>query len=184
MERLKKLALILELADKLREKGSWCGETHLQKTVYFLQEMAKVPTEYDYILYKHGPFSFDFRDEIYSLISDRMMKLTPQPYPFGPSLETTEVSEKFRSKFKVTLKRYGCSINFLTEKLACEGVASLERLSTALYVFLKKPNEDQAVQAKTIVELKPHVSFEKALSAVQELESIRRQYSQFCSPGM
>lgn len=184
MERLKKLAVILELADKLKKKGSWCGETHLQKTLYFLQEMAKVPTGYEYILYKHGPFSFDFRDEISSLISDRMMKLTPQPYPFGPSLETTEVSENFRSKFKVTLNKYCCSINFLAEKLADEGVASLERLSTALYVFLKYSSSEQEAQAQKIVDLKPHVSFEKALAAVQELESIRRQYDQVCTPEM
>jgi len=176
MERLKKLAVILELADKLRQKGSWCGETHLQKTVYFLQEMAKTPTGYDYILYKHGPFSFDFRDEINSMLSDRMMKLTPQPYPFGPSLETTEASKVFRSKFKVTLKKYGPSIDYLADKLADKGVASFERLSTALYVTLNKPDADQTTRANTIVELKPHVSFDKAIEAVREFDSIKQEF--------
>jgi hypothetical protein len=30
MNRLQRAALLTELADKLRQQGSWCGETHLQ----------------------------------------------------------------------------------------------------------------------------------------------------------
>lgn len=30
--------------------SGWCGETHLQKAIYFLQTLLNVPTDFDYIL--------------------------------------------------------------------------------------------------------------------------------------
>ena len=30
-------AVLLTLLDALKQRGSWCGETHLQKSVYVLQ---------------------------------------------------------------------------------------------------------------------------------------------------
>jgi hypothetical protein len=66
MNRLQRAALLTELADKLREQGSWCGETHLQKATYFLQTLRLVPTGYDFILSKFGPFAFDLAEETIS----------------------------------------------------------------------------------------------------------------------
>ena len=43
MNRLQRAAILLTLLDALRQRGSWCGETHLQKSVYFLEEMCGVP---------------------------------------------------------------------------------------------------------------------------------------------
>ena len=43
MERLKRYAIVLSLIEQLRERGGWCGETHIQKTTYFLQNLLKVP---------------------------------------------------------------------------------------------------------------------------------------------
>ena len=61
MERLQRAAILTELMDRLRADGSWCGETHVQKATYFLQEVLGVQTGFEYILYKHGPYSFDLR---------------------------------------------------------------------------------------------------------------------------
>ena len=47
MDRMRRAALLLNLADRLKERGSWCGERNLQKAVYFLQEMLKVPLGYE-----------------------------------------------------------------------------------------------------------------------------------------
>lgn len=58
MERLNRAAVLLNLVETLRSKGSWASETHFQKAAYFLQELLRVPLEFEFILYKHGPFSF------------------------------------------------------------------------------------------------------------------------------
>ena len=64
MTRLQRVAVLTKLTEKLHESGSWCGETHLQKAAYFLQELFNVLLVYEFILYKHGPFSFALRDEL------------------------------------------------------------------------------------------------------------------------
>ncbi len=59
LTRLQKDALIAEMAERLHEKGSWCGEIHLQKALYFLQELFEVPTRFNFILpvfVRRGPF--------------------------------------------------------------------------------------------------------------------------------
>jgi hypothetical protein len=43
MNRTQHQAVLLSLIQQLRENGSWCGETHIQKSAYFLQEMLGVP---------------------------------------------------------------------------------------------------------------------------------------------
>lgn len=78
MDRLKRGAILVQLVRELRENGSWCGETHLQKGTYLLQELTKVPLGLEFILYKHGPFSFDLRDELTGLRADEVIALQPQ----------------------------------------------------------------------------------------------------------
>jgi hypothetical protein len=70
MKRQKRDAILLELIDKLERRGSWCGETHIQKATFFLQEMLRVPMDFGFILYKHGPFSFELRDELTAMRAD------------------------------------------------------------------------------------------------------------------
>ena len=60
-------AILLDLAAQLREHGSWTGETHVQKAAYFVQELLGVPSGFRFVLYRHGPFSFDLRASLNKL---------------------------------------------------------------------------------------------------------------------
>jgi uncharacterized protein YwgA len=62
MKEAQNRAILVTLIKSLRSKGSWCGETHIQKAAFFLQQLTGVPIDFDFILYKHGPFSFDLRE--------------------------------------------------------------------------------------------------------------------------
>ncbi len=113
MENLKRTSIILEFLDQLKKYGSWCGETHIQKAMYFLQELGDVPTGFPYVLYKHGPFSFDFRDELTALRADGLLEMTPRPYPYGPSLSVTESGRRLKAHYPKTLGKYQNKINFI-----------------------------------------------------------------------
>jgi hypothetical protein len=65
------------LTRRLDEQGSWSGETHIQKAAYLLRELMDIPFGFDFILYKHGPFSFELRDELSSMRSDRLLERQP-----------------------------------------------------------------------------------------------------------
>jgi len=174
MERLQEATIILTLADALRARGSWCGETHLQKSVYFVKELSNVPLEFDFILYKHGPFSFDLRDELTAMRADGLLNLHVQPYPYGASLIPTESSKKITAKYLRTVSNFQDRIEFVADRLGNKGVAQLEQLATALYVTKKEATATKSIgdRAKRLHELKPHVSMEDARVAVEDVDQI------------
>ena len=174
MDRQKKAALLTLLADNLRKKGSWCGETHLQKAAYFLQELQKVPVSYDFILYKHGPFSFELRDDLTAMRSDGLFDLLPQ-WPYGPTLIPTQKSKKLRQQYSKTLRKYEKKLNFVCDQLGKQNVSELEKLATALYIRLEAPAKSETQRAKQLHSLKPHVSLDDSLDAVKTVDVIAKR---------
>ena len=175
LDRLQKASLIIEFINKLKEKGSWCGETHIQKATYFLQGLTGVPLDFEFILYKHGPFSFDLRDELTAMRADGLIKNEIQLPPYGPSLLPTDLGNKIHDHFPKTTKKYSSEIEFVSEYLGDKSVAELERMGTALYAILKNIGNDKSERAEEIHKLKPHVSTEEALLALNKVEGMIKE---------
>lgn len=171
MDRLKRDAILIRLIESLHHKGSWCGETHVQKATYFLQEMVRAETGFDFILYKHGPFSFDLRDELAAMQADGLVSLKMQHPDYGPSIVTDSAAETLCKRYPKTLGKHAALIQFVADKLGDKRVTELERLATALLV-----RRELGIQAKPeecaarIHELKGHISVEEALKAVQMVQ--------------
>jgi uncharacterized protein YwgA len=166
MERLKRSAIVLSLIERLREKGNWCGETHIQKTTYFLQELLKVPMGFKFILYKHGPYSFDLIDELTAMRADMLVQLKSQQ-PYGPSIIPGPTSEQLKRLFPKTLKKYEDKVYFIASQLADYGVADLERIATAFFIANEKDMSTPTEIATKINKIKPHISTEQALEALE-----------------
>lgn len=172
MNRIKKVAIILRLIDKLREKGSWCGETHLQKATFFLQELMRVPTEFNFVLYKRGPFSFELRDEIASIRADGLIELEPH-WPYSPRIVPSSRSKYIQDMCSKTVSKYEDHISFVARQLGSKGVTALERLATALYVTKNiAPNTTTEERAEKLASLKSHICLETAKAAIEEIEKI------------
>jgi uncharacterized protein YwgA len=173
MNETRRMVVLSELIEALDRRGSWCGETHIQKNAYFLDELLGVPfEEYDFILYKHGPFSFELRNELTGMRADGLLALEAQPYPYGPSLVTTDLAQNLKSRFRQTLERYRPAVEFVAEHLGNKGVVELERLATALYVTRELPNASVEDRAQRLVHLKPHVPLTSATNAVERVDQI------------
>ena len=172
MDRFKRVALVTSLVDRLREEGSWCGETHVQKAVYFLQALFDVPSNFEFILYKHGPFSFDLRDELTSLRADELIALEVQ-LPYGPRIITTERGKYIQEARTKTVEKWGEAVEFIAEKLGGKDVVELERLATALFVT-KNTEEAASVEerAEELTRLKSHIQMDTATNAILELDAI------------
>ncbi len=172
MDRLKRAAILTRLVQGLRERGSWCGETHAQKTTFFLQDLMEVPLGFDFILYKHGPFSFDLRDELTGLRADELVVLQPQ-WPYGPRIALTDRVTYIQSICPKTLAKYDSRIGFIAEKFGTKGVKELERLATAFYITRRsEAGESIDERAGWLTELKPHVPYDSARTAVEEVDRI------------
>jgi hypothetical protein len=175
MKRLQRAALLTELVEQMRGHDSWCGETHLQKATYFLQELLSVELGYDFVVYKHGPFSFDLRDELEGFASDKLIRYQPQVPPYGPRITVTDEGEGVQEMYQRTLASQADKIAFVAEKLDARGVIDLERLATALYVTLDAPEESMEQRARLLRELKPHIPEPAALRAVRTVDEIRAE---------
>ncbi len=161
---------MLELALALKSNGSWAGETHVQKAGYFLDELLNVPTGLEFILYKHGPFSFDLRELLTEMEASGFIRWCPSP-PYGPSIGEGALGKTLRTKFANLSTEYSSHIKFIAEHLGARNVANLERIATALYVETEGYTGSSRVGR--IVELKPHVDVSLAERAVEEFDQIR-----------
>ena len=170
MDRLQRASVLLALNEQLRAAGSWAGETHMQKATYFLQHLMGVPLAFDFILYKHGPFSFDLRDELTAMRAQGFLRLEPQ-YPYGPTLVAGEKSELLKNTFRTMIEGYIPKIRFVSEKLASKTVTDLERTATALYVTLEGQTATTD-RVRRLNQLKPHIAPEDAQAAVSEVDGI------------
>jgi len=81
--KLKRYAVVTLLVEKLNKHGSWCGETHIQKAMYFLKELFPEIVDYSFMLYKYGPFSFELRDDIGIMVTEGILDVVPM-FPYGP----------------------------------------------------------------------------------------------------
>ena len=171
MGRMTNAALITRLIEQLREFDSWCGETHVQKTAYFLQHLMQVPLGFDFILYKHGPFSFGLRDELTALRADNLLTLEHDAR-YSPRIAATSQSKYIQERFPKTLAKYSSRISFIAQRLGPKGVVQLERLGTALYVNLKS-DMPAAQRVTRIRNLKPHIAEDDANRAVREVDEIK-----------
>jgi hypothetical protein len=171
MPEFKDASLILVLTEKLRENQSWAGETHLQKAVYVLSCVLGVPVPFSFILYKHGPFSFELRDEIGWMRSSGFLEWEVRSNYYGPSLRPGQLGPILKKQFPEQPAKYSDEIEFVATRFAGKNVASLERLTTAIYVTLDEhtPSDKRAVR---IHSLKPHISVPDADAAVLEADAL------------
>jgi len=179
VKRRQRQAVLAAVDQQLAAEGSWCGETHLQKAVYFLQTLLDVPTDFDYILYKFGPFSRELRAELATMRADGFLELVPRPQPYGPTLDVTpSAQQQLVARWPKTLKRYASGLDFVAQQLGHLGVSDLERLATALWVRRELPDASRDVQALRLNEIKPHVSLTDAADALAEVEGMEAEADQ------
>ena len=174
MKESKREVLVLDFVRRLKAAECWCGETHIQKATYFLQEFMRVPLGFNYIFYKHGPFSFDLNDQLTALRGNGLVELRSHE-PYGPHLHASATADEYLKLFPKTIGLYHSHMDFVVRKLAAKNINELERLATALYVRLEEPDKDDAARAKRIHQLKPHVGVSDALTALREVDAFEQE---------
>lgn len=166
-------AVVASLVEKMQDRHGWCGETHIQKTAYFLKGLMGVPLGYDFIIYKHGPYSFDLRDDLMAMKATRFVKTESRSPYYGPSFRQGELSEVLTGRFPKTLKNYERQIEFIAEELSDKDVRQLERLGTALFITSRESEASIEERARMLKELKPHVPINAAREAVEEVDELK-----------
>ena len=175
MKQRQREAVLAALASELRQHDSWCGETHMQKATYVLQELLDVPLGFDHILYKYGPFDYGLRDELALMRADGLVE-TEQVRGYGPRLRVTEGGERqLLKRWPKTVSSYRRRLSFVAKRFGDKGVGELERLATALWVRREHPDATVEEQARRLHEIKPHVGVDRAQEALDQVAEWERE---------
>ena len=170
MNEFDRRALICHLVRTMRDEGSWTGETQIQKSVMFLQELLDVPVGYDFVLYLHGPFSFELRSELTLMRVRLYLDVEPRAH-YGASFTLGRRGEKVNP----IPSEYQHAIDFVAKEVSRNDVRSLERLSTAYFLQIGDESSDASAIAAEINRLKPHISIGQALRAIEEVDELRQR---------
>ncbi len=169
MQQSERQALICRLIQAMQNEGSWAGQTHIQKSVLFLQDLMGVPMGYQFVLYLHGPFSFDLRNELAKMRARLMLDIKPRSI-YGPSFDLGHWGDQAAARSE---KRYEEAIQFVAKKVSCNDTRTLEELSTAFFLKDKYPNLSDSDIAIWINKLKPHITTSRAYFAIGKVEELR-----------
>lgn len=178
MDRLSyslRCTIIIDLIKRLRERGSWCGETHIQKAMYISQDLAKANFGYKFIMHKHGPFSFDLKDELAAMRASNIVDFAFPQRDYGPSIRPTDFGERVYCTNQESIEKYKRINVFVADWLATSDVRQLEKVATAYYVTKKHPRDPVAERAKKISSLKPHVDTFAAEAAIRTVDQKRAE---------
>ena len=170
MERLQKATLISEMLNRMIDKGSWGGETHLQKCAFFLQEMRNVPTGYLFQLHMYGPYSFDLSDELVRLRGVGMMLLIPRNN--GSGLKVSKLGQSLRKHFPRTLEKYSDDIDFVTDNFGDLNASELGKLATAYHFILQDKDSSDEDIAKKVNKVKSHILISEGMEAAKMVRTI------------
>ena len=170
MERWDQYGLMAELALKLEGVSPQFGKTVLQKLVYILQTVYRVPCGYDYILYNYGPFSGELADDLSFFASMDGVKIE-WGQGFGYKIKKADKTEHFRERGKGFLTKYAPQLEKVVEEFGGMNAKELELRSTILYVSREEPIGKE-VLLNRVKEIKPHFSISEIDSAYRELQHL------------
>lgn len=172
MKQSQRVALLTLLNREMLRRGSWCGETHIQKATFLLQELLGVRLGFEFVLYRHGPFSFELRDELSSMQADDLVSLQLRQPGYGPAFVPTPFSDTFLERFPKTTARYGAQIEFIAGELSRMNVVELERIATAFFITQEGSTESIGERIEQLVELKPHITVADASHAFEDIDRL------------
>jgi hypothetical protein len=172
MKESQRLGLLASVVQMLDEAGSWTGRMHIQKLVYFGQELLGVQSGYEFVLYQRGPYSFDLDGDIRSLRSIAAVDIKPSP-PYGPSYFRTSLGGAI-SKLSPVQEDLKGKLEALAGELGPKTASELELLATTHYVLHEGRCKTDKDIVDRVVSLKPQFTpgqVDQALGQVRQLET-------------
>lgn len=168
-------ALIVTLAEKMQEKGYWFGKTALQKLVYLLGAVYKVPCGYQYSLYIHGLFCSELTDDLDYMNALGGVSVNFDSRVNGYSISPAQGGNVIKSKAEDFLATHREQIDKLLDEFGFMKTRDLELRSTIVFVDRAARREKRTLSRQEFIReihgIKPHFSVLEIESAVAELEA-------------
>lgn len=160
----RKPALVLAVIRGLRAHGSWTGKTHVQKSLFLMKMTSQIDIPFAYVLYKHGPYSFELESELEQMRSYAAVKAEPDPDGYGvvlmpgPGAAFVEQGARLNEVEQAQVEQ-------ICRFVGKRNVSELERLATAAWIRVNESLDESRAVASRLNQLKPHVPLQEAEAA-------------------
>ena len=183
MEWSQRWGLVCNLVEAMVEAGSWVGETHIQKSTLFLQELLDVQMEYEFVLYLHGPYSFDLSEELAEMRARGVLDIEPRRDKYGPSFRLGHWGKRLDEWVspphnELNGSKTRAAVKFVAQNISTKTARELERIATAFFLRAKDPDRSVEETAQWINELKPHIPIEASRVAVRQVIQLKEEVAQ------
>ncbi len=172
--QLERVATIGEITRRFPSK---IGRTGLMKCLYFLEVIRGVPLGYSFRLYTYGPFDSGVLDDLRYAEALDVVTSTPVYFSggYGYEIESSDRNEDLIGRSEEFVKKYRADVDWVIDMFASKSAASLEILSTLIYVERESREANVPVSVEKIVasvrDIKPHHSEENIRSEADWLRS-------------
>lgn len=167
-------ALIVLLTEKMQENRQRFGKAALQKLIYLLQTVFKVPVGYQYSLYIHGPFCSELMDDLDYVSCIGGVVVTMDQDSSGYSILPSHNAVLIKNKGQDFLTTYQPQIKKLLTEFGSMRVRDLELRSTIIFVDRDAVTSNREIKRIDFIQeikgIKPHFSYEEIKKTVAELE--------------
>jgi len=163
--------IVKSVINDLIKNGSWCGKTHIIKTLYLLKATKQIDIPFDFLLYKHGPYSFDVEDALAVMKSYGAIEgddLNTGPY--GEMLKLGENADYPQKFLKLTDEEHKV-ISAICKLIDKKDVKALERLATTAWIIDQEGEKDPEKISNRVHELKPHIPKDTVKESYDEIIS-------------
>ncbi len=167
MDRLCQARFVSDVVGALRENGSWTAESHVQKCIYMVKELFDAEVPFCFVPYKHGPYSFELRDEIGRLLSARVLVSEPAR-PYGPRIRSRSDSAHLRRQLERVNHGLSEEIVFVAGKIGEMPASDVGLLATGILV-LKEQDTLEVSSQESLIRfrcLKPAVEEETCIKYI------------------
>lgn len=166
---LKRLACLVELAERKRDRPGRLGKTTMQKLHYLLQEVYGVDLGYTYELYTYGPYAASVMRDIDYAAALGLLHVEydyQKGYKILPGDNAAEVNAE-RQELRSTI---GEKMNGLLDRFGSQSARELELRATLAYIIREDPSIENADLRDRIMAIKPKYDDAEIDAAIKELE--------------
>ena len=159
--------ILCQLIQRLRQLESWTGETHVQKTAFALERLAKLDWDMGFIIYKYGPFSFRLREQLGELRAWGYLEMEYSADGYGARHALTSSGKQLAATANLPTE----TVDLVVETMGSMSVKELEKLATALF-WLTEPSCPAGQVRAQMKNSKPHLSDAEIEKALNEAEAM------------
>jgi uncharacterized protein len=161
-------ALLVHLSVRLKEKGT-LGKKALQKLIYLLQELEKVPLGYRFRFFTYGPFSDDLAYTLDVVENIKGVKIAYDVNSSAHKISPGDGASNVIQKGKDFIAIYNSKVERLVKNFGNLTAKELELLATIVYLLDERGELDDASLIDAVVRLKPKYERARIKRAITEL---------------